>query len=183
MNRSICRDERVWDDPDIFRPERFMGSSVSELADPYNIAFGHGRRFACYSCIRMKSHVLRTRLCAGRLFADTTLFLAISSMAATLDVRKARDSNGKEISPSPSWEPSFIRLVSAHYMLSRVIADRFSAIPMISCALLSLVLRRSEVLSRKLWRASHCNTLVRLALAHSTHVMDCYLLTRMIHAP
>ncbi|EPT00007.1 hypothetical protein FOMPIDRAFT_1050098 [Fomitopsis schrenkii] len=91
---SICRDERVWDKPDVFSPERFMqpdGPSVSELADPYNIAFGHGRR-----------------LCAGRLFADTTLFLAISSMAATLDIRKARGSEGEEITPSASWVPAFI---------------------------------------------------------------------------
>ncbi|KAI0724642.1 cytochrome P450 [Fomitopsis betulina] len=91
---SICRDERVYNDPHSFIPERFMsseGSSVSELDDPYNVAFGHGRR-----------------LCAGRLFADRALFLAFSSTAATLDIRKARDSEGREITPKAAWVPAFI---------------------------------------------------------------------------
>lgn len=149
LNRSICHDQRFWDDPDTFCPERFMrtdGSSTPELADPYNIAFGHGRRFVCRLCIQSKSQLCHIRVCTGRLFADTTLFLAISSMAATLDICEARDGDGKEITPSASWSPSFIRFVMAHYMLSHVIADHFSAIRMTSCALLRPVHQRPEVL-------------------------------------
>ena len=147
LNRSICHDQRLWDDPDAFCPERFMrtGGSLASV-DPFNVAFGHGRRSVCHLCIRSKSKLCHIRLCTGRLFADMTLFLAISSMAATLDICEARDGDGKEITPSASWSPSFIRFVMAHYMLSHVIADHLSAIRMTSCALLRPVPQRPEVL-------------------------------------
>lgn len=57
----------------------------------------------------------RIRLCAGRLFADRALFLAFSSTAATLDIRKARDSEGREITPKAAWVPAFIRSVRLTY--------------------------------------------------------------------
>ncbi|KAH9929336.1 cytochrome P450 [Fomitopsis serialis] len=88
--RSICRDERIWGDPAAFRPERFL-EPKSEVLDPFNVVFGYGRR-----------------ICPGRLFADTMLFLAIANMAATLDIRKARDAEGKEITPEASFTPNFI---------------------------------------------------------------------------
>ncbi|KZT69372.1 cytochrome P450 [Daedalea quercina L-15889] len=87
---SICRDARFWDEPDVFRPERFLEADTQTL-DPRNIVFGYGRR-----------------LCPGRLFGDTTLFLAIANMAATLDIRKVRDTEGREITPKASFLDSFI---------------------------------------------------------------------------
>lgn len=36
------------------------------------------------------------------------LFLAIANMAATLNIRKARDAEGREITPNVSFTPSFI---------------------------------------------------------------------------
>ncbi|KAH9834572.1 cytochrome P450 monooxygenase [Rhodofomes roseus] len=90
---AICRDERVWNDPTAFRPERFLelDPSEAEALDPRHVVFGYGRR-----------------QCPGRLFADTALFLVIATMAATLDIRKARDAEGKEIIPEVSWLPAFI---------------------------------------------------------------------------
>ncbi|EPS99958.1 hypothetical protein FOMPIDRAFT_1123474 [Fomitopsis schrenkii] len=87
---AMARDENMYDNPDEFRPERFLEANP-EIEDPRNIVFGYGRR-----------------LCPGRLFADTTLFLAISGIAATLDIRKARDSAGNIITPEGTFFSAFV---------------------------------------------------------------------------
>ncbi|KAH9834581.1 cytochrome P450 monooxygenase [Rhodofomes roseus] len=92
--RAMTRNEEMYSDPDLFCPERFLtasGSPDTEIEDPRNIVFGYGRR-----------------LCPGRLFADTTLFLAIASIAATLDIDKARDAEGNVITPKAKFLSSFV---------------------------------------------------------------------------
>lgn len=54
------------------------------------------------------------RLCPGREFADATLFLAMASMAAALDIGKARDGEGNDITPNVSFaSSSIVRSVSS----------------------------------------------------------------------
>ncbi|KAH9929348.1 cytochrome P450 [Fomitopsis serialis] len=61
---SMSHSEEVYGDPDVFRPERFLHPNEdTDIADPVNIVFGHGRR-----------------ICPGRVFADTAIFLAISNI-------------------------------------------------------------------------------------------------------
>ncbi|TFY68462.1 hypothetical protein EVJ58_g1002 [Rhodofomes roseus] len=87
---AMTRNEEMYSDPDLFCPERFLtasGSPDTEIEDPRNIVFG---------------------LCPGRLFADTTLFLAIASIAATLDIDKARDAEGNVITPKAKFLSSFV---------------------------------------------------------------------------
>ncbi|EPS99982.1 hypothetical protein FOMPIDRAFT_1123320 [Fomitopsis schrenkii] len=90
---SISRNTRSWEDPGSFRPERFLKPEQlqPEIADPKSFIFGHGRR-----------------LCPGREFADATLFLAMASMAAALDIGKARDGEGNDITPNVSFASSSI---------------------------------------------------------------------------
>ncbi|KAH9929386.1 cytochrome P450 [Fomitopsis serialis] len=91
---SMSHSEEVYGDPDVFRPERFSDQSRplnAEIADPVNIVFGHGRR-----------------ICPGRLFADTAAFLAISNIIATLDIKKARDLQGREITPEARFVPGLV---------------------------------------------------------------------------
>ncbi|EPS94406.1 hypothetical protein FOMPIDRAFT_62440 [Fomitopsis schrenkii] len=90
---QICRDERNWDDAKQFSPERFFvkTGANAQVLDPRDIVFGHGRR-----------------ICPGRQFADATLFLAIASIVATLDIRKARDAEGRIITPKVSFTDSFV---------------------------------------------------------------------------
>ncbi|KAI0724643.1 cytochrome P450 monooxygenase, partial [Fomitopsis betulina] len=85
---SMAHSDDIYGDPEAFRPERFLEKNLLAVhsSDPSNIIFGHGRR-----------------LCPGRLFAETTVFLAISNMLATLDIKKARDSQGNEITPNGSF--------------------------------------------------------------------------------
>ncbi|KAH9834630.1 cytochrome P450 [Rhodofomes roseus] len=82
---AMTHDEETYSDPSIFRPERFlnMKAEVMETADPRAAVFGFGRR-----------------ICPGRYFADTNIFMAVTSIVATLNIAKARDSTGKEIVPS-----------------------------------------------------------------------------------
>lgn len=111
----MCRDERVWEDPALFKPERFLkpgrSQPESETLDPRNIVFGYGRRSVVRSNISGLAQVTseRHRICPGRHFADTTLFLTIANMAATLDIRKARDADGVEVTPRISFTDSLIR--------------------------------------------------------------------------
>ncbi|KAH9929347.1 cytochrome P450 [Fomitopsis serialis] len=90
---SMSRSEDVYGDPDIFRPERFLdpGLPDPEISDPRNIVFGHGRR-----------------ICPGRLFAEASVFLAMSNIIATLDINKARDDMGMDVTPEACFLSGFI---------------------------------------------------------------------------
>ena len=56
MHRQMCRDERYFPDPDVFRPERFFGKVEGmkdtlhglngfSSDDPSSLIFGFGRRY------------------------------------------------------------------------------------------------------------------------------------------
>jgi len=84
---AMFRDPDVYPDPDVFKPERFIGIDAdedSDLKDPKKLVFGFGRR-----------------ICPGRYFADDNVWLACASIIATMDIGKARDTHGVEITPTP----------------------------------------------------------------------------------
>ncbi|KAH9917072.1 cytochrome P450 [Fomitopsis serialis] len=80
----MTHNAELYPDPESFRPERFWGLSEEKLEElcPRNVIFGYGRR-----------------ICPGRRFADRSIWLAMAAMIATLDIRKARDASGEEITP------------------------------------------------------------------------------------
>ncbi|TFY58883.1 hypothetical protein EVJ58_g6128 [Rhodofomes roseus] len=83
---AITRDPEYYEEPDVFKPERFL--SANPERDPRDFVFGFGRR-----------------LCPGQAFGDSSIWLAVSRILATLDVTKARDpTTGVEI----DFEPEFI---------------------------------------------------------------------------
>lgn len=46
--RFMCRDPRIWDEPDVFKPERWLPAynpDSASLPDVDDIVFGFGRRF------------------------------------------------------------------------------------------------------------------------------------------
>ncbi|KAH9934613.1 cytochrome P450 monooxygenase, partial [Amylocystis lapponica] len=91
---AMTRDETVFPEPEIFRPERFekMATFTSELTDPRNLVFGFGRR-----------------ICPGQSYADASVWLAITNILATLQISKARDADGKEITPVVAYNSGLER--------------------------------------------------------------------------
>ncbi|KAJ7483512.1 cytochrome P450 [Mycena latifolia] len=81
---AIMHDEEMYPEPHSFKPERFLlnGKLNPAVRDP-EAAFGFGRR-----------------ICPGRHMAAASLWITIVSVLATLDIKKLRDANGKEVEPS-----------------------------------------------------------------------------------
>jgi|SRR5712675_1452327 len=69
----------MYPEPDSFKPERFLNPNGSLRDDPVlTSAFGFGRR-----------------VCPGRHFADTTLFIIAGSFLSVFNVEKARDAGSE----------------------------------------------------------------------------------------
>jgi len=52
------------------------------------------------------------RVCAGRYFADASLWIAIASLLATFRFMKPLDSDGKEVDPIFEWTTGLVSQVS-----------------------------------------------------------------------
>ena len=53
--RAMLHDEELYPDPSFFKPERFLtkdGRLNRDVRDPSMVAFGFGRRFVVWSCVR-----------------------------------------------------------------------------------------------------------------------------------
>jgi len=94
--RAITRNEEVYPEPENFIPERFWGKMNSEAAHQVDAVFGFGRR-----------------VCPGQAFAESSVFLIMSNVIATMDLARAVDEAGVPITPSVEFTKSFIRWVSS----------------------------------------------------------------------
>ncbi|KAH8093138.1 cytochrome P450 monooxygenase [Cristinia sonorae] len=111
---GMSQDEEVYEEPRKFLPERFMKIDPDSTTDPKNFVFGFGRR-----------------ICPGKEFADLSLFKFMACMIATMDIRKARDANGQEITPSEEFTTGFARrpldfpcvIVARHQKAMRLILE------------------------------------------------------------
>ena len=92
--RAILHNPDLYPDPEAFKPERFLDEDGALQDDPViTLAFGVGKR-----------------ICPGRHFVDSTLFIVISSVLSVFDVVKVKDKNGQEIpvSVAASFESSIV---------------------------------------------------------------------------
>ncbi len=78
----MLHDPAAYPDPDEFRPERFMRDGQLDLTahDPALFAFGFGRR-----------------ICPGRYFAFTSLFITVASVLHVFDIGPPFDADGAPI--------------------------------------------------------------------------------------
>ncbi|KAJ8584259.1 cytochrome P450 [Rhizopogon salebrosus TDB-379] len=84
---AIARDEKRYPDACQFKPERFFDTNgLLTDDDPKEYIFGRGRR-----------------ICPGRHTADTSLWSAIVTMLATLDISSAKDDKGNAIDFTPEF--------------------------------------------------------------------------------
>jgi cytochrome P450 len=90
--RAITRNEELYPEPELFMPERFWGKMDSEAAHQVDSVFGFGRR-----------------VCPGRAFAESSIFMLVSNIIATMDLTKAMNGAGVPITPPVEYTKSFIR--------------------------------------------------------------------------
>ncbi|KDQ59104.1 hypothetical protein JAAARDRAFT_33832 [Jaapia argillacea MUCL 33604] len=79
---SILQDPVAYPDPQEFKPERFMkdGQLNPDVQDPDTAAFGFGRR-----------------ICPGRYFSDSTLYIFICSVLSAFNITAPLDEKGEPI--------------------------------------------------------------------------------------
>ncbi|KAF9458175.1 cytochrome P450 [Collybia nuda] len=84
--RAITLDENVYKDPFTFNPSRFLPKPEGN-GEPNPVGtFGYGRR-----------------VCPGIHLGDSSLWIVVASVLSTMNVMKAIDSDGKEITPDVSF--------------------------------------------------------------------------------
>ncbi|TCD62439.1 hypothetical protein EIP91_006901 [Steccherinum ochraceum] len=88
---GMSQNPDLYPEPEVFRPERFLDNTNEDAMDPNNIIFGFGRR-----------------LCPGKAFADSNVFLLASHIIATMDLTRARDEKGQEIVPPLEFTSGFV---------------------------------------------------------------------------
>lgn len=57
------------------------------------------------------THPCHSSLCPGKDFADTCVYIVLANILATMDLHKARDAFGREITPAPEFTSGFATLV------------------------------------------------------------------------
>jgi cytochrome P450 len=85
----FLHDPSIYSEPSSFDPERYL--EPRNEPDPNFASFGFGRR-----------------VCPGRFLADESLFITISRLLSTFDIKKAVDARGNEIEPQISVTPGII---------------------------------------------------------------------------
>ena len=97
---AMLRDPKVFPDPERFDPERYLEKVDEETArrrDPRAFVFGFGRR-----------------RCPGVHLVESSVWLMLATMLATLDIEKPRDKDEKEIEPDVKFENSIFRSAPSH---------------------------------------------------------------------
>lgn len=106
---AISRDEKLYQSPEAFIPERFEGEKAA--LDPHQVVFGYGRR-----------------ICPGMQFADAIVWMTITSLLATVHFSKARDELGNEITPVPEYSDGLIRELAKFPYASRYLSATSAAL-------------------------------------------------------
>ncbi|KAL0563837.1 hypothetical protein V5O48_018225 [Marasmius crinis-equi] len=92
---SMLRDESLFPNPDVFDPERYLNVNpeLKSKRDPRNVLFGFGRR-----------------RCPGADLADSSNWMLLVSMLATLNIYKASDDKGEPTDPKATYNNCFFRV-------------------------------------------------------------------------
>ncbi|EIW59174.1 cytochrome P450 [Trametes versicolor FP-101664 SS1] len=98
---SILHDPDTYEDPFVFRPERFIkdGKLDPTVQDPADYMFGFGRRHVQLSPVHCNRVVTSPdRICPGRHLAIPSLFINIVSILHVFDISLPLDRNGQPVS-------------------------------------------------------------------------------------
>jgi hypothetical protein len=84
--RFMFNDPNVWGDPEVFRPERFLEASASDLPNP-TLIFGYGTRHVLYLLLLILSSCYsRASVCPGMYLADRTGFHIAATTIALYNI-------------------------------------------------------------------------------------------------
>ncbi|TFK40528.1 cytochrome P450 [Crucibulum laeve] len=88
---ALGHNEATYPQPELFNPERFFDKDGKLNSDDVGFVFGFGRR-----------------ICPGRHMASTTVWLALVSILATFDLKRAKDAAGNEIPISGEYTDGLV---------------------------------------------------------------------------
>lgn len=114
VQRAILHDPEVYADPFEFRPDRFINKDGIETPlDPRAASFGFGRRsdYIPISLNPWRSLTALFRVCPGRYFADSLLWMMMIRMISVFYLSKPLDKEGKVIEPSGEYLTGMVTYV------------------------------------------------------------------------
>lgn len=92
---NMLRNEAIWAQPDVFRPERFLepvDEATAKRRDPRPYVFGFGRR-----------------RCPGLHLIEESLWIVMATLLATTDILAEKDESGKPVMPHVDFTNSVFR--------------------------------------------------------------------------
>lgn len=109
----MSRDERLYPNPDVFRPERFLGKPPTEdrAFNPWNYTFGTGKRYQIDSPVYSRVVLTAPRKCPGVHLIQSSLWLVIARVVAALDI-KPKAVNGVPMELNVKEKNAFFRWVA-----------------------------------------------------------------------
>lgn len=112
----MLRDDKIYPNPNTFYPERFMevvDTETQAKRDPRSYVFGFGRRYVLrsYEPTPTLKRNKNIRQCPGSNLVESSIWLLMVSMLATLDIAKAVDDLGNVIEPEVQFDNSIFRRV------------------------------------------------------------------------
>ncbi|KAF8995974.1 cytochrome P450 [Cyathus striatus] len=96
---AMLRNEEIFPEPDSFKPERYLekvDAATAKMMHPRSYVFGFGRR-----------------QCPGKELVESSIWLLMARMIATLDINKAKDDSGNVIEPDVKFENQIFRIPNA----------------------------------------------------------------------
>ena len=117
----MSRDERLYPDPEVFRPERFLGRPHTEdkAFNPWNYVFGTGKRYQLILPFGVIcSTLIKPKKCLGVYLIQSSLWLVIARVVATFDIAE-EVVDGVPVKVNVKEKNAFFRSLCSRYLGSR----------------------------------------------------------------
>jgi cytochrome P450 len=110
--RNMLRNETLYPNASVFDPDRFSNNVPEDLRrkrDPRNYIFGFGRRLACLRAVYDEAQCHLSSRCPGSDLVESSIWILVVTMIATLSIRKLRSRTGDVVEPVITFRNTFFR--------------------------------------------------------------------------